>query len=71
MERREGQGQKWEAFGLKGRCKGSVTGEKGVTALRAPGERGDAGSQPLVKAGGLPGEPDLEALTIPRWSHRG
>lgn len=55
MERREDQGQKWEAFGPRGGYKGSVMGEKGVTALRALGERGDAGSQRLVKARVAPG----------------
>lgn len=46
-------------------------GEKGVMALRALEERGDAGSQRLVKArwllglGGR-GEPDREALAIPQ-----
>lgn len=70
MERREDQGQKWEAFGPRGRYKGSVMGEKGVTALRALGQRGDAGSQRLVKARVAPGagrgQPDREALAIPQ-----
>lgn len=54
--REEDQGQKWEAFGPRGRYKGSVMGEKGFMALKTLGERGVAGSQRLMKARVAPRE---------------
>lgn len=73
--REEDQGQKWEAFGPRGRYKGSVMGEKGV---RAP-ERERRCWQPAAREGrggfqGGRGEPDLKAVAILRkvqpWLNR-